>query len=366
MIKTLHGKSTANVHRVPLIMCRLLASAATLLTLLNNPLNVSLLTLHVLSAPAIWHDVDSLQSSFRVLAVFSSASSQILQYETNLPDSQPYLAREGLAKEDWVKAVVRGVDEKSPQWRHILVLGGLLAGFEANSRGGLPLALRRMLEGGIVKAANIALQDTKKTGPENSSSICVVLSYVLDILSDYEKTNIDHVLLLPLIMDVTFSSSDGLHWGYFLGIMDADVIQDVDNKFNWSSKSATYYQVQRMASNPILKSFSSISRLAALCVQRVANVDLLFKTAENLAAFTRSLCVQWQHNKLSEVDFSEESTYLSEHSITMTLPLLWQVLKSSFFAVIIIQQSLIARVLGDRVSLGTGGKESLARQHSFN
>jgi hypothetical protein len=35
-----------------------------------------------------------------------------------------------LRYEAWVKAVAEGADDKSPRWRHTLLLGGILMGFE--------------------------------------------------------------------------------------------------------------------------------------------------------------------------------------------------------------------------------------------
>ena len=76
----------------------------------------------------------------------------------------------------------------------------------------------------------------------------------------------------------------------------------------------------------------------------------------DLSAFTRSLCVQWRQNKLSEIDITEESMFLSEESLRTTIPLLWRVLNSSMYAIVIVLRSLLGRVLGDNRIPNEDGK----------
>jgi len=326
---------------------RLLSSATTLLTLLSNPLNVALLTSQVLIAPAVWQNTDKLQASFRVLGVFNAASLQKLQHDNSSKHLGPLPVREGLKVEEWVKAVVQGADDRSSRWKHIIVLGGLLIGFESHNRHALSLALRRNLGGAVVKAANLALEDIKELDDESASVICMVLGYIFEILEDSEKNEIDQERLLPLLIESTLFSRNGLHWGYFLGTVDVDIVQDASNKFNWSPQSSTYMQISQMASRPVIASLGSLSRLISLCVADSKDVDTLIKMSDNISSFTRSLCIQWQQNKLSEVDVTEESHFLTEVSLRKSLPLLWQILKSSLFAVVVMQRSLLERVIGD-------------------
>ena len=317
------------------------------MTLLSNPLNITLLSSHILSAPAIWYSPDGLRTSIHILSVFNAASIQILENETQSSPSLPYLAREGLDKEAWVKAVVKGADDRSPRWKHLLLLGGLLLGFENQDRHGLPPALRRTLEDAVITAGNLALQTREEDSELSALTTTVVLSNVSDILSDAVRSRIDHDLLLPLLVRTMFFTKGGLEWGYFLGTMDSDVVQTIGNKFNWSPKSSSYVQVQRMVSGPLVASLGSLSRLTAFCVDNVKNVDLLFTMTSDISAFSRSLSVQWRQNKLSEIDVTEENVFLHEESLKSSLPLLWQVLKSILFAIIIVQRSLLGRVLGD-------------------
>lgn len=335
------------IYCICLIASRLLGSVASLLTLLSNPLNVTLLTSHTLSAPAIWCNPDGLHTPLRILSVFNVASIQKLENEIPLKAVAPYPAREGLVKEEWVKAVVKGADDRSPRWKHLLLLGGLLLGFESQDRHGLPPSLRRTMEGAIVKAGNLALQDIEEDDQLSATSIAVVLSNVFDILGSRERSGINHESLLPLLIRTIFFTKGGLDWGYFLGTLDADITQTTDNKFNWSPNSSTYFQLQRMASGPLVGALGALSRLTAFCVENVRSADLLLTMIGDLSTFARSLGVQWRQNKLSEIDITEEGTFLHDVTLNNTLPPLWQVLKSTLFAVIIIQRSLLGRILGD-------------------
>ena len=328
---------------------RLLESATIILTLLSNPLNVSLLVSQLLTAPAIWYRTSGTQAESRILDVFNAASLEKIRQENTPQIPGAYSAREGLSKEAWIKAVVLGADEKSPRWKHMLVIGGLLLGFESHERHGLPKSLRRTLENALIKATNLALQDVKDIDDPSRASISIIFGYVFDVLDVSVKIQVLHDLLLPLLIETMLFSKLGLHWGYFLGVMDVDVSQDGNSKFGWSSSSQSYAQVQRMASSPVLVSLGRLSRLVAFCISRVKDENLIYKTTQNLEAFTRSLCVQWQQNKLSEVDITEERLYLSEEFIRNTLPLVWQVLKSVLFAIIIMETSLMGRVMGDGI-----------------
>ncbi|MCJ1473224.1 hypothetical protein MMC13_001875 [Lambiella insularis] len=328
---------------------RLLSSATTLLTLLSNPLNVTLLTSQLLTAPAVWHSADDLQAASRLVGVFSAASLEKIHQEQRLRTSQETLAREALSKEQWAIAVVRGADDKSPRWKHSLALGGLLIGFESHERHGLPLALRRKIEEATVQATNLALEEVENVGDLSSNVICMVLGYGFETLSSTATSKLRCDLLLPLLIETMLFSRNGLHWGYFLGIMDIDVSQNADIKFAWSIGSQSYLQIQKMASRPVVDCLGSLSRLASFCVANVLDDEPVFRTSDSVAAFTKCLCIQWQQNKLSEIDVSEESLYLSQDSMTESLPLLWQVLKSTLFTTIIIQTSILGRL----IKLGT-------------
>jgi len=330
-----------------LTLNRLLGSATTLLTLLSNPLNVTLLTSQLLSAPAIWHRPDGLRATIRILSIFNSASLHVLQQEESPSFQESLPSSTRLAKEEWVIAVIKGADDRSPRWRHLLVLGGLLLGLEGQYRQGLSASLRRILENATVTALNLALQEVELSDELAASSIAVVLGHIYDILSPGHRAEIDYDLLLPKLVQGPYFSKEGLHSGYLFSTMDADVAQANGSKFDWSTKSSTFVQLQRVASGPLIASLGSLSRLTAVSVEKVQNVGLLAVMADDLSAFTRSLCIQWRQNKLSEIDVTEEATFLSDETLKNSVPLLWRVLKSSMFGIVVILRSLLGRVIGD-------------------
>jgi len=263
-----------------------------------------------------------------------------------------------LSKENWVTAVVKGADERSPRWRHVLVFGGLLLGFSGKKSGHeLPNHLLWALEKAITKATNLALQEHELEDGLAAKSIAVTLSHVFDLLHDAQKASLNHDTLLPHLYHPPFYDIDGLHSGYFLSIIDADVLEKLPGKFDWSDRSSTYVRAQRMASSPLFASLGSLSRLIAFSAENARDSNLLAILVEDLANFARSLFVQWRQNKLSEIDITEERTFLSEETVKKTLPLLWRILRSSMFATIVILRSILGRVLSDvRLPIDTGGR----------
>ncbi|KAI9723367.1 MAG: hypothetical protein M1812_001251 [Candelaria pacifica] len=327
---------------------RLLSTASSLLSTLRNPLNVTLLTAHILSAPAIWDRPDGLQTCLRVLGVFHSASiSTLPKNQVDAPVAQLQLSNQ-IEKEAWVRAVVKGADDNSSRWKHLLVIGGVLLGFEFQGRNGLPYNLRLTLEGALVKATNLALAGVKGDVGMEGYCIALVLNHTFELLSDGERDMIDYNRLLPVLMGSAFFSHEGFQSGYFLGILDADVIQAADSKFNWSPKSSTFYQVKQMSSRPLIASMGPLSRLIAHSAEHCKDSTILHTLVDDLQGFARTLTVQWRQNKLSEVDLAEEGMYLHQESLDTTLPELWQVLKTAMFATVVVLRAIVGRVLGDR------------------
>ena len=236
------------------------------------------------------------------------------------------------------------------------VLAGLLIGFEGQGKQNVSRPLRRKLEHATVKAANLALQQGEAGDELAGNSLGMMLSHVFDLLSDSEKRSLSSEQLLPILIHAPFFSQEGLQYGYFISAIDSDVLQREGMKFDWSSKSSTYIQCQRMSTGPLIASLGSLSRLMAYCVENVANTDLLSTMITDLSSFTRSLCVQWRQNKLSEIDVTEESIYLSEETLKGTVPVLWRVLRSTMFAIVIVLRSLLGRVLGDKRMPTDSGK----------
>lgn len=327
-----------------------------MLTLLFNPLNVTLLTAQLLCAPAIWTRPAGLQAIARVMAVFHVASLQILKNERGLRPIDTLALRPNLGSQEWIIAVMKGLDDKSSRWRHLLALGGLLIGFEGQERKGISESLRTKLGAAIVLALNLALEDIDESPELAVNSVVLVVSLVFDLLTEQEKCGINHDALLPRLFWASFLSKEGLHFGYFLSAIDADIVEGDNRKFDWSVKSSTYSQVESIASSPMLSSLGALCRVIAYSVDHVCNVDLLPTLFGDISAFTRSLCIQWRQNKISEIDPTEEKIFLSDDTLQTSLPLLWKLLKSSLFSIVVILNALMEHVLGDSRLSADGGE----------
>ncbi|KAL8738552.1 MAG: hypothetical protein Q9181_000659 [Wetmoreana brouardii] len=330
---------------------RLLASATNLLVLLSNPSNVALLTAHILSAPAIWGTSANLQMLARVIDVFSSSSGRLLRSEQTSHFPEPSDGQRNLSTNDWTAAIMKGTAEGSPWSRKVLVFTGLLQGFKIHGGHGLNMGQGTKLRVALVKAINLSLRSETQRSPITDLSMVVALSQVFDLLDVQEKTALDHDSLLPMLVWAIFSSSEGLHQGYFLSTIDADVIEGAGKKFDWSTKSHSYLQLQFTATGPLIAALGRLSRLMAFSVGRVKDVVLLVRILQILTEFSRSLSIQWRQNKLSEIDISEETVFLADETLRMPLPLLWRVLRSCLYAIIIILIPYTDRLLYNDLSI---------------
>ena len=340
----------------------MLGTASSLLTTLNNPLNVTLLTSQLLSAPAIWTRPEGLRTSTRTLGVFHSAARALVRHERALQDkstdedfSQLQLERT-LPQDDWIKAVISGADDHSPRWRHLLVLGGLLLGFGPVQDDNLSSSMRGTLESALVTAVNFTLVEPSQIDELGQNSTTFVLNHCFPALADHERAQLNYDALLPILMRSTFHSSEGLRSAYFLGAVDLDVRPISKTHFQWPEQSPSFQNIQTMLTNPILSSLGPLSRLIGHCIEQARQSWLVTAAVEDLEGFAKTLHVQWRQNKLSEVDASEENMFLDPASLERTTPQLWKLLKSMLFAVVIILRSAVGRTLGDGALANDEGK----------
>ena len=252
----------------------------------------------------------------------------------------------GLACDEWATSVVKGLDDRSPRWQHILVLGGVLLGMGGQERQGLSRGLRTNLENAIVTAVNLALEDQAKTGILGAESIVLALNHTFPLLSDNVRRELNYDALVG-IMVKAMTTTEGYQEGYFLEAIDFDVKEDRGKQFDWSPKSASFLQLQKLASKPLVTSMGPLSRLISHAVENVNNPRRIVEAREHLLKFTGDLLERWKRNKLSEIDPSEEKAFLTPDTLRVTLPVLWQVLKTAMFAVVVVLRSITARTLTD-------------------
>ena len=207
--------------------------------------------------------------------------------------------------------------------------------------------MRRKLDSATIKAANLAMQESKSHNGMALRIVPLILAHVLDLLNDDSKLNLDHTTFLSIATTTAFFSKEGLHSGYLLSTMDSDIVQVDTTRFNWSAKSCTFTQCQASVHNPIFSCLGPLTRLMSLSIASVSDADALSALLIDLVSFTRSMLVQWQQNKLSEIDPAEEQHFLSEASLRHTLPVFWQLLRGALFSTLVLLKAVLSRVLGD-------------------
>ncbi|KAK1141490.1 hypothetical protein N8T08_009030 [Aspergillus melleus] len=327
----------------------LLPTATGLLYTLANPLNLSLLSSQLLAAPAIWDHAVDLHACRKILSVFNTAAIAFVQNETSDDPRIPYVKPKKIERDAWVKAVVSGADDKSPRWRHVLLIGGLLLGFEGQNRQGLSWNVRKKVEMALVTAAQLALEELNPDNEIEGLCITMVLNYSFELLSDYERTMINYDRLLPVLMQSVYSSSEGLEGGYFLGTVDKDIVEAAGKRFQWPEHSITFARVTAISSSPLVSALGPLSRLISHAVENVRDSGLVARSVDHLADFVRTLMVQWRQNKLSEVDRAEEAEFLDVESLKSTIPSLWKLLRNCLYSVVIVLRAVLGRVLNDHV-----------------
>ncbi|EAW06340.1 putative peroxisomal membrane protein Pex17 [Aspergillus clavatus NRRL 1] len=327
----------------------LLPTATSLLTLLGNPLNLTLLASQLLSAPAIWEQPVDLQACRKVLSVFNTAAIAIAQNEASEEPRVPFAQAKKLEREEWVKAIANGADEKSPRWRHLLLLGGSLLGFEGQNRQGLPRSIRTKLESALVTAAQLSLDELVSQSNIEAQCITMVLNHTFELLSDYERSKLNYDRLLPVLVQTTYLSTEGLEGGYFLGTIDKDIVEAPGKRFQWLPQSDTFGRVTAISSGPLISALGPLSRLIAHSIENVCDQTLVSQSVDQIAHFARTLMVQWRQNKLSEVDAAEEAEFLDPESLKSTIPSLWKLLRNCLYSVVIVLRSVFGRVLNDHV-----------------
>jgi hypothetical protein len=306
------------------------------------------------------------------MGVFHSATLAMIKREDDPANAQikPYTtfpppAEEGVPMEDWLRAVIKGADERSSRWKHVIVLGGLLIGFGPAEDERLSRSMRSNLEHAFVQATNLALEEVIHGDELGAQCVALALNHSFPLLSDYERSqlayNVSHKpicclaevnsdclkLVLPVLVGTAFFSSEGLQSAYFLGAIDLDIIELPNKILNWPENSPSYQQVDRILSRPLVASLGPLSRLISHTVENVTDSWLVQTMVEDLTRFTKSLITQWRQSRLSMIDGPLETQAFSEETLKTTSPALWKLLKASLFALVIILRGAVGRILND-------------------
>lgn len=323
---------------------RLLPSVTGLLSRLSNPLNVTLLASQVLTNDLLYLRPVSLSACRSVFSVFYTAALRFAEDEKN---EKQQFTRSTLSHVEWTRAVITGADNNSPRWRHLLLLGGTLLGFDGQGQQQLPNDLRHKIEGAIITASNLALQS--KDDSEANSQLCVVfvLNTVFPLLADHHRAQIQYDLLLPELIESTYFSREGLEHGYWLGAIDTDVKQISQTRFHWDARSPSAMRLQSIKSRVLVGSLGPLSRLVAHSVENVRDSSLVAAVLLRLAEFSRNVVLSWRQNKLSEVEVSEEAEFLDNQTRQTVMPELLQLLRNIMFSIVICLRATTGRILLD-------------------
>ncbi|KAJ5155273.1 hypothetical protein N7492_008076 [Penicillium capsulatum] len=340
----------------------LLPTATSFLSMLGNPLNLSLLASQLLSAPALWNHPVDMHACRKIMSAFNTAAIAVLQNDTTDEPRIQYGRNRRIEREAWVKAVAEGADDKSPRWRHMLLLGGILLGFEGQNRQGLPWHVRTRLESALATAAQLALENLDPEAGVDGYCVTMVLNYTFELLSDLERSKLNYDRLLPVMVRSAFISPEGLEGGYFLGAIDKDIVETSGKKFRWSPNSPTFGIVSTLSSRPLVSALGPLSRLVSHAIENVRDPRLVAQAVDYLADFVRTLMVQWRQNKLSEVDLAEEAEFLEAESLQTTIPALWKVLRNCLYSMVIILRAVLGRTINDPALAASSSAPYLSMQ----
>ncbi|KAI2639768.1 hypothetical protein GGS26DRAFT_541551 [Hypomontagnella submonticulosa] len=330
----------------PALTDKILATTTTLLTNLTNPLNLSLLTTHFLTARAIWHSPDGLQTCLRVMSVYNTAAIHVRKNElenANILTGRPVVGS-GVSSEDWVHAVVKGADDRSSRWLHVLVLAGVLMGMEGDDRRSLSRSLRHKLEQAVVTATNLELENQGRISPLGRGAVILALTYAFPLLSERTKRLLDGNILLPPIIEAMLGDEGFQHSDFILSITN-----DIPPGQNivWDPHSPSVARLQSLESRPLAQNMGPLSRLAAFAVQHAIHSEVVLQAQGQLISFTGALLDKWSRCPLSNIDLSVETAVLPPQVHQGPYQILWQLLKKIMYTVVATLQPMAGRSLLD-------------------
>lgn len=334
---------------------RFLPNATSLLSRLSNPLNVTLLSAQLLEHDILYPQPLRLADARQIFSVFYTATLRFREdkrreqsdaFEDVYAQTQQVQSRSQLRESEWITAVVKGAEgERSPRWRHVIMIGAVLLAGCSQSEEHISVGLRQKLEAALVAASNLALRVDGDL--EGHMVVVFVLNHTFQLLGDLSRMQLNCDDLLPVLVHAAFSSQEGLEQGYWLVGIDQDVQPGPDGKFVWPTNSQSFARVQEIKSRPFVTGLGGISRLLAHTIDFAGDRSKVLETVPRLADFARVVGASWRQNKLSEVDISEEAQVLSESTIRASMPVLLQILRESMFAITIALRAVMGRLLTD-------------------
>lgn len=309
---------------------QIIGSTTLLLTQLSNPRNLGVLTSQLLVAPAIWQRNNGARTSLRIISIYNTAAVRVAQ------------SKEGLSPEAWVRAVVKGADDQSRRWQHLLVLTGVLMGIESQGEHSLSRGLRNTLEEAIVTAANLALDTQAHDGPLAAPSIVMALNFAFPLLGDHNKTRMNSNALLPLAI-WGIVGEEGFADGQFLLVVESDTATRPGGVLDWPAQSRSSHLLQEMNKQPLMGNLGPLAKLAAFAVQHATDPLLVLGAQETILASTSRVLQAWSTARISHVDHALQDSRLTPDTLRMTWPVLMETLRKFFFATVLVLQAVVTR-----------------------
>lgn len=328
---------------------QIIGTTAQLLSQLSNPLNLGVLTSQLLTAPAIWERHDGLRTAVRIISIYNTAAVRVHDLETeNETKTLDSLPVEGgaLSCDDWTRAVVKGADEYSKRWQHLLVMTGVLMGMESNDKRALSSSLRGTLEQAIVTAANMALDTHRQDGPLAGASIALALNFSFPLLSEFHKSEINCNELLPVTV-WAITGPEGFCEGQFLEVIGDSITEAPGQTLSWTSQTPSFGLLQAMDQRPLMGNIGPLSKLAAYAALHATDTVAVLAAQDALLLFSRQVLDAWKLNRFNDVDPAFEANKLSLETYQKTWPVLWQVLRKLLFGAVAVLQAIVSRSLLD-------------------
>lgn len=325
---------------------QIIGTTTHLLTQLSNPLNLGVLTSQLLTAPAIWQRHDGLRTAVRIISIYNTAAVRVRDFDAENEKHKGPREGGGLRPDAWARAVVKGADDRSNRWQHLLVLTGVLMGMEGGDRQTLSRALRNTLEQAVVTAANLALERHLQDGLIAAAAIVTSLNFAFPLLSDFHKAQINCNALLPIAVWAV-TGDEGFGDGQFLLAISQDTVETPGNVLVWHAQTPSLHRLQDMDKQPLMGSMGPLSKLAAFAVQHATDTGAVLQAQDALLAFSQKVLDAWRMNRFSEIDPAIESSRLSLETVQTTWPVLWAMLRKLLFGVVVILQAIVARSLLD-------------------
>lgn len=339
-----------------------------LLTQLSNPLNLGVLTSQLLTAPAVWmHPAAGLKTSMRIISIYNTAAMRLIQQNEEaikrkvpeFPPRPPQMEGGGLRCDEWTRAVVKGADDRSNRWQHLLVLAGILIGMESNDRRALSRALRNTLEQAVVMAANLALQSYPEEGPLAEGSIVLALNYVFPMLAPHHQAQLDCNRLLPATV-WALVGEEGFADGRFLHAISQNTLETLGQGLSWNVQSPSFQMLLQMDKQPLMSNMGPLAKLAGFAARHATETGVVLQAQEDLSIFAQRVLDAWSKNRLSDVDPAMEGTRLSLETKEKTWPALWQLLRKLMFGVVAVLQAIVSRSLLDPYMLHDSAAPTIA------